>query len=337
MEDPKPDWEISELYKKAWQILKKNKVIWIFGLASGLGLGSFNSRFSSNNFNAKDLQNIQNIFKSPENATQSAKLSQVLGTSTSSFGTSTQQIFSHIPTYIYIVLGLELLIAVVVGVIISVIYRAWIQGALISSIQIALQDKTPTIKESSQKAFPSIKPLIWLQLVPSLILMVTFFAVTGVLVLLIIFASLPIKIIAAIIAFAAFFVFLYFLIYLSLSQIWAQRRVVIDNIGAKEALISSYKLARKKNWAMIILGLVNNILGWIVVGLPILIVAGIVIAGVFAVIHLGNTALIPAIILGVILGIAVGLFILISSGLITSFKAIVWTIAYNKIKGKFNG
>jgi hypothetical protein len=100
------------------------------------------------------------------------------------------------------------------------------------------------------------------------------------------------------------------------------------------SLIFAAAMARKKIWAMLLLGLVNNVLTTLIWIVPIVIIIVLVLAGVFGGTYL-HTA-IPALIgLGILVFLPVLFGIMLLSGITTAFKATVWTDAYLKIKDKY--
>src|SRR5207253_2789838 len=103
---------------------------------------------------------------------------------------------------------------------------------------------------------------------------------------------------------------------------------------AKTALYHGYKISKRKFWSMLLLGLVNFILGMIILGLPLLLISAIVLGGIFG-IQAGYGLGIMLTGIGVILLIAFIFGSIFLSGILTAFKATIWTIAYNNIKGKY--
>lgn len=324
-----PDWTISQLYEKAWELVKKNRVLWVFGMAmAGLGFGS-----SSNfNFDSADLESIKKIFNAPGKE-QGAE--QVWGVASSNLSLLVSQIFSLIPPFFYIIFTLEIVILIIMWIVLSLISSAWTNASLISGIQTAFDGQTPTIRDSSERAFPKIKPLIWLQIVPVLVFIIISILVFGILGLGLALGPDFLKIIFGISLFITVILFVYAAIMLLLTQIWAPREVVLNQKSGRNALASGYKMAKKKRGAMLLLGLVNTILSGIIIGIPLMLIFGLLLGRTFS--FSGNQNL--GIVLLVFGGLLMLVFIfggLIVSGILTAFKAAVWTIAYNNIKGKYD-
>lgn len=334
MEEKNTDWSISELYNKSWQIIKDNKILWLFGMAA-VGFSSGSSRF---NFNSDSFDSLKKFFQNNNVGTTSNKLTQVLGASTNTFSETLQNLFFAVPIWVYVLLGLGILLLILVNVVLGIIYQAWANGALIAGINAGAGSQKPTISQSSNNAFPAIKGLIWLNIIPTLI----FFIVTAIIIGILIFAivllpsftkAIPIiitvfTVIAAIVGW----------ILITLTQIWASRRVVLDKKSASESFSNSFRIVKKKFWHMLGLAIVNTMLSLVatfILAVPILIVGGI---AVFSFIFSKPN---PSVIL-ILIGIgAVFLVIYIIgstllSGVLNSFKASVWTLAYNNTKGENN-
>lgn len=330
MEEKKPDWTISELYGRAWEILKNNKVLWVFGTALATFSYSFNS--SSNiNLDDKDLEGLQKLFQNP----QTQEVGNVLGTTTPNLASTLGQIFSSIPWYFYLILGLEVLLLIIAFAVISLIAQAWTEAGLLQSILSALNKQKVTIADSSQKAFSSIKSLIWLNLVPGLILTLTALVVFAILGVAIGLTSGPVQALFIFLAVIGVGALIYWLIMLFLSQIWASRKIVYEGIRGKEALFSGYKIVKKKFWSMLALGIVNTILSLIIVGIAVAFIGGLVLGGIFTG-SFNNIFSASLLILGIFLAVIAILASTFISGLITAFKATAWSNAYLNIKGKYD-
>lgn len=334
MDNKLPDWEIGKLYNQAWSIIKKYKVLWIFGLATGAGM-SFNFNLPGN-FDSDSIKDIQENFQSFPSEIASSGFIQVLDASTSKPMEIFSYLFSFVPFSFYIILGIEILTVMILFTIIGLIYSAWSQAALIEGIQSSLSNGIVSIRDSSEKAMSSIKPLIWLQIVPMLILAI---AILAFIILTAIFVAIPavsVKVILGIILTIALFAIIYCFIYLLLSQIWAPRIAVIEKASGKDSLSRGFRIAKKKKWSMILLGFVNIILSGLIIGIPTILVLGFIIGGVFAS-GSNETLGISLITGGVILLIPLVIGMMIVGGILNAFKATVWSIAYNNIAGKYDG
>ncbi len=327
IEQNKPDWSIGELYKNAWEIVKNNKILWIFGMATAAGGFSGNS---SRSLDQKDFEGLQKIF----NSTPKDSSSKVLGTATNSLTDTISLLFSNIPTSYYIAIGIELIIFLIIALIISVVYKSWAQAALLEGIQSSINKNTLSIKELSEKAFGSVKSIILIQLVPLILLLLTSIS----LILIIIYGSfnIPNSAKSSLLLFVPIFliVFITAIIYINLTIIWAIRIAVIDKKPARAALNIGYKIAKKKFWASVLLGLVNVISEGIVYAIILLPSIALVVGGIYG-ISKNTYWSIGIITTGFILFMVFIFALSILSGVITAFKTTVWSLAYNAIKGKY--
>lgn len=328
-----PDWKISDLYQKSWELIKKQKVLWIFGMAvAGLG-GGGGSNF---NFDSNSFEGFQKFFNKqappPDTETPSNIISQVLGTTATTSGTFWVELFSSVPTYLYVFLALEIIIFVIAIIIVSFISSTWSNASLIHSIQLQLTKNDTNIRESSEKAFPNIKSLIGLTLY---LLLISFGVILSLIVLSVIGFVIN-KILGALLSIIAVIIGIIFLLLLTITGIWATRIVVLDQRRAWESIQKGYLLAKKKFWAALLLGIVNTIASLIVIGIPVAIMGGFIAGGIFSLdanVTIGASLLFVGAIFAAIF--IVGYLLL--AGIITAFKASVWTIAYNNIRGKYDG
>lgn len=308
-----PNWKISELYSKAWTIVKKSKVVWLFGLAAAiLNLAGFDSG---------------NIFSSTRDAvvneSQSSETSETLNS-----------LLSSVPTSIYVAIGIEVILFLILMVVIAIITSAWAEGSLLNTTKEASEGKSPSIASASMATFPHLKPLIWLSIVPKLVLGLSALGIFAALFTgLGATSGLP-KILLAVLTGMAVFITIYASLLLGMSLIWAVRSAVFDNKGAVAALKEGYVLAKRKFWRMLGLGTLNNIISGIVLFLPLI---PSVIIFVLALVFWPNlkdesqAAATITLISGAAILIAIYIFLF---GAITAFKAAVWTLAYEKIKEK---
>ncbi len=311
----KPDWMIEELYRKAWQIVKTNKMLWVFGAAIGAG-ASFSGNTNS------DFEGFKKLFEG--NPQQSQELTHNI----------ISYLISAVPSYLWIILGLEFLFLVLFAIFVSLIHQSWATGALLENVDRCIKGGKAAISEASEKAFKVLKPLLWLEIIPGLILTLT--SVIGLIIFAAIIAFAPniLKAIFILLLIGFVFFLIYAWIMLTASLIWATRQVVMEDKPAKEALRSGYKIAKKKFWAILLLGLVNNILAVIVIGIPIVVLGGIAIGGVIAGLSLKAVGIAIFIIAG-LLFFALIIGLTVAGGILNAFKAAVWSLAYNNIKGKY--
>lgn len=315
-------WDLGEVYSKSFAVVKKNKVLWIFGAfltgSATFGLG--------NSFN-KDTSYFDGLFS--QQPTTANPIAELL-----------TQTFSQIPPSVYLLLGIEIPALTAFIITLTLITRAWGTASLIQGIHLALNGKRVSIAESSKLGFKSLKQLIVFQILTSLIglgliLLAILLGVvlgagifSGGLLLKIIFGLLLILLILALLVVVLFF---------SITVAFGERWVILSKIPAKDAISQGFKIARKKFWASLLLGFVNNLLA----GAINFVITAIVLAGFVGPIIGGllsfqdNPSL--ATVLFTLAGVVFISFIIAStlvSGIITAFKASTWTAAFNALNGK---
>ena len=334
MEEKKVDWNISDLYSKSWQIIKNNKVLWLFGMAT-VALSSGSSR---TNISSENLNYIKKFFQNNNSGNTSDKLTQVLGTSTNTFTETIKNIFLTVPIWLYVLLGLGILLLILVNIVLGIIYQAWANGALIAGVNAGAVNQKPTINQSSNQALPVIRGLIWLNIIPTLIFFLVTAVVSGLLIFAIILLPSFTKVVPIIATVLVGLAAIVGWVLISLTQILASRRVVLDKKPAAQSFSSSFKIVRKKFWKMFTLAIVNTVLSFImmfIMAIPLIVAGGAAIFGFIS--SKSNSSLILIIIVvGVILFLLFAIGFTIFSGILNSFKASVWTLAYNHIKGDYN-
>lgn len=327
-----PDWTISDLYHRSWDIVKRHKTLWVFGMAiAGMGGMSFqgNSRVWDN-FGERLIDRIPSESQQAPDAA-----SQVLGAVTASpWGELISSLFSQVPLSFYVILAVELVGLVLVGIVVSLVSNSWANASLIQSIQTALGNHQVSIRSASEKAFKSITQLIWLSVIPSLIFWVVSLSVFAVLLVGLFFGPTPLKVVSGLLLFVAVLLWLFLFIMLVLTEVWALRKVILNEKPWREAFWQGLRMAKRKFWPMLLLGLVNTVLSFIIIGGPILVLVGLLLGGFLS--FEGNRGLaIGLFVGGGLLGLALVLGYLLLVGIITAFKASTWTIAYNQIQGKY--
>lgn len=316
----KTTWDIATFYNRAWQIIKKHKMLWIFGIAASAGGSSFNS---SGRFDSESFKGLENFFSDPQ--TQK----NVLGATDAVYTEpSILAVFSDIPSYIYLLLGAEFIFLLLIFIVIGVLYKAWSTASLLHATENGIQDQAISISDVSQKALPHIRPLLWLSIVPPLLfilcLMVLFAIVSipffaGITNLSIVSISILILSVPCIV---------YVVLRYTLSNIWAPRNVIYHNLSGKNALVSGYQQTKGRFWQMVLLGVVNLIAGIIVIAVPVALGVGIFAAVGLTAFKANPNSLIILAPLGLMIGVAFFIGISLLSGIITSFKTVVWSLAY---------
>ena len=328
-DSPKKDWEISTLYSKSWEIVKNNKVTWIFGAAVASMMGGSSSFNSSGDF---DTESFQKLFNQEEPARE--KISQVLGSSIDPITTLFNQIVQTIPFYYYVIFALEIIFLIVVGFVIRCIYSAWAHASLIESVNSAYHNHKPTIADSSQKGFAHIKSFVLLELIPMLFYLVVIPASILIFALGFSVDNFGMRVFLGVLVAIEVCLLIYVTIVINIGMIWAYREIAISDKGVKESFWDGIKIARKKFWGSLGVGALNVFLSGIVGAIPLLILIALIGWGVYS--YLSTEKISPEVVLGIAAAVIVYIPVsLILGGMIHAFKASVWTIAYDNIKGKY--
>ncbi|KKS12066.1 MAG: Glycerophosphoryl diester phosphodiesterase, membrane-like protein [Candidatus Daviesbacteria bacterium GW2011_GWB1_41_5] len=301
MEEKTGNWKISELYEKSWQIVKNNKVLWLFGMASAAaGLGG--------NLGSGNFDSLSKFFPKDKQP-PAEKVSQVMGASTDFLTQTLANVLQTTPVWMYVLLGLGIILLILINVILG-----------------------------TSLSFAGLKGLLWLAVVPQLIFFIISAIIFAILFFSINLFPEGSGFIPIILMIIFGIVFLIGLLILNLAQIWAPRRVIIDKKDGRQAFGQSVKMARRKFWKMLGLGAINMILSTVVMMVLVLPILAIVGVWVFGSITSNN--FMPSLpVLAVVVVIVAITFLVIApilSGIINAFKAQVWTLAYKTIKGDFN-
>jgi len=329
------DWSLGDLYSKAYAIARKNPVLWWFSLAIAAGMGSYNSGSGGGNSSSKeDSQFFQDIL----NSSGSDQAAKVLGDATSPIFMIFQQIIHAIPWYFYLILGIELLALVILSIIIAVIYKAWAHAGQLSGVETSIRGEKPTMHEMSEKAFPLIKSFIWLEIVPMLLFGLLSVSLLGMLTFIFFIVPGNLKIPFGILLSLGVVTFFIGLLYLSIALIWAPRKLVTEKVSAQKAFGLGFHIAKNKFWKTLLYGFVNMIVALFVfgmaIGIPLIIF--ILLGGLAALLWQSVIGLsISIIMLLILLGIVWIILLTLLMGMFDSFKAAFWSLAYHKIKGKY--
>lgn len=319
------DWLIG-IYKRSFEIVKKNKWLWVFGMILVTTSGS---KFSGS-FN--NIGNFSNSFQGAE--------SSIPGSPTSDFSmfktviTAVVNILKEIPVSAYATLGVSVVVAVIVSLIIILVVSSWAKGAAIGAVNDAYDNKPVTLRSGSLHGIHSFKRIIWLFIVPWIlyfIAVVVPFAIVGV--LMAIFWESEVLRLFGILFFVILF-FLMFLVSLAIcaSLIWAVRITVIEKRGAYESFKEGWKLVKSHFLKMIALGCANCLLGCCLTGVVGAIIGGAVVSGVGL---LQVNKKVGTVFLTIVVFIVLLLVLLsiLFTGIYTVFNVTTWNVLYRQIRG----
>ncbi len=319
MEKTESDWSIESLYRQAWEIVKTYKVLWLLGIAAGAGSG-LNLR-SLSNF---DSEIFSRFFQSSQKGNDS-----VLGDSTSILLENLSYLFSAVPSWVFVLLIVEAVIFTLAGFALAIIFQNWSEAALLQGIQAAIHKQAVSIRTTSEKALSNIIPLIKVTFLPYLVLGATILVVFPLLFIGLSSGS-SLQGVFGLLMGIWLLVFIIAFLLLALTLIWATRAVVINRQSPMEALKHGYMLAKIHFWRMLGLGIVNSLASIVVIAIPIAVIAGI-FAAAFLTIHSEQLFAMKLVITGGILIFAFIILLQLLGGIITAFKATVWSLAYQLV------
>lgn len=321
--------DILQIYKKAWEIVKNNKVLWVFGMilvvfAGGGANFSSGSNFSKlGDFTKSTNGSTKEIFDQFPNQVNFVPL-----------GNYFKDLFLSVPTGLYIALGFGVLVAVILGLIISLVVGSWAKAAAIGAINLAFDGKPVTLREGSQYGINNFKRIIWLSLVPWLLYSLGVFFIGGILAGFVVLLSRSFLIFLPIVFLSlALVAAVLVMLAISATLIWAERVAVIEGKEAKAAFWEGWRLVKKYFGEMLLLGLgncfLNCCLGSLIAGVIVLLI-GIAI-GIFA-INKGLGWLFIMVIILIVLPII--LLSVLISGIYKIFNWTTWNILYRQVREK---
>ena len=321
---------IGQIYKQSFKIVWKNKVLWAFGLAalavSGAGFGSGFSGFNNASRSFRGFDNSKLSSASASLNSQSDRLSSVFS--------SLSAFFLTIPLTIWLILGLGILVAIVTGILISLLLRGWAVGSLIGGTFDALDDRNAisfaTVAMRGRRSFKSLAKLYFFPglfaalLTVPFILIGAYFFISNSTILGIIFVVLTVL------------VLLLTNLTIVAAGLWAERLVAIANMPWRRAFWQGLRMFRDNFVRTLQLGVVNCLTGCVVGCLSLAIIGPLVAAlVVFGLIPIIGWALLPVIILLIIAILVLGGLM---TALVLTFKYTTWSILYREltIAGKEN-
>ena len=307
--------DFGNLISRAFEIVKKNKFLWILGIVlSAVSVGGANL---ANDINYSSL---------------SQDLPPEVGETVSTVFKNILHFLASIPLYLWIIAILVLLILIILSFMLRLVIKSWVEGALIGAVCDLDEGKESSLAASSRQGRRSFKALLWLNFVPGLIFFGVIFLSGAILVPLVLFV-LPTsaKILALILLIIPLtLVILIASLALNLTLILAQRKAVIEGLTPRKALFESFALVKKHFLEQIALGLINVGIGCGVGCLTVLVVIPFIPVVLLIYILFKVSPLI-----GVPFGVLVFILLMVAISLIQSifmaYKSAVWTLFAREI------
>jgi hypothetical protein len=279
--------DYGKIISKSWDITKRNKWLWVYGLvlailggssARGSGSGGSGSSASSPSPQLKNL---------PGNIPQETE--KVLGTATD----TVSQWLSNVPVSTWIIIGIIILTVIIIGIIISWIARSWAKAGLIAGVADASDGREVSLVSTSPRGIASCKNIMIYDLLIGIISIgvLIVFLVLGVIgfiaIKLIPIVGIIISVIAGLIL---VFTFIFLIILCSIISVYAERLIVLRKYAPWDAFNKGLVIAKKNAVPTVLMGLINDAFGCgagcissaitIILILPA-VMLGIICAGVF--------------------------------------------------------
>lgn len=319
--------DIESIYKKSFEIVKKNKWLWVFGMAlvaftGGGGGSSFRGAGDfAQYFNKSKDSSLPDTIKAADPVFEYFK-----------------NLFFSIPPSLYISLAIGIFVLIIVGLVISVVVSSWAKGAAIGAINDAYDGKPVTLRNGSEYGIRNLKNMVWLTVVPWLLyflILVGCFTVLFIPVF--IFKESPIILISVLLMLLVGIAAVVASLGISATQIWAQRVVVIEGKSGKEAFKEGWQLTRKHLGDMAVLGCTNCLLGCCLGAVAIGAIGGLIFSGIGLMALNKNAGIIFLFIVGILV-LALILISTLLAGVYKIFNYTTWNVLYRQIREeKVNG
>jgi hypothetical protein len=320
--------DYEKILKRAWEITKTYKVLWIFGMALAVfSGGSFNFSGGGGDSGGLDLPETPPMEKLPQ------ETSQVLGAYTDSI----VEVFTNIPIGIWIVLAVSILLALFSVIALAFFIRNWAKGALIASIHDTQDQKPITLRTGSLHGLAVVKRFIILRIIPWMLL----FGMISVLLILTVIVALNLSgtirtVSLLLLILINLLIGLIGVVVTTLTVILAEQLVVRQNLTSRQALKKGFQLTKKYLGNMIGMGAINLGIGCAFGCATIIVILLLVAIIIFAFAIKKEVGYVAA----VIAGIPILAFILLSiliRGIYMVFNTSTWTLLAREIETKEKG
>ena len=264
---PKINISYQAIIKRSWELTKKNKWLWVYGLALIIFGGS-----SGNGGGGGGGSSSQ---KTPKEAPADLpeKTSQVLG-QTADFLQQIKDWAASVPVYIWVLIVLGILAVAVVYVAIAWMARSWAKSGLIIGLEMADKGETATLANTSSLALGKTKKMMVLGLISALMF---FLLIVGVMIAMVTGVILAkISPLAYLIMIIAGLVFIILSFLMGVLSIYAERLVVLHYFSPWEAWKTGFYYSRMFFIPTVKMGCLNNLIGC-GVGCLVIILLGILL------------------------------------------------------------
>ena len=314
--------DYNKILKKSWQIVKSNKILWILGMLLGGGLGSGSGGGGGSGSGDGGSNTGVNSGSIVDNSFYNNFVS---------FLEKAFEVVKNVPIYVWISLGVIFLLMIIFSIIVSVVVRNWAEGAVIGLVDKEEAGEKMTFQSAGRLGMKSLKDLIWISIVPSLI----FFLIVAVITIIIVLLALIPKIgivLAALMGIPLVLVVIFGSLVMGMIRVLANRVAVIEGENYWESYRQAFVLVKKSFFQMVGLGIINYLIGCGLSCLYLLVVIILILIVVIGfLIHwgVGVPLLLPALVFFV--------FSLLFIGAFNSFRSTSWTLFYKELKAQQEG
>lgn len=291
--------DYSEVLTRAWQIIWKHKVLWIFGILAGCSRGS---GYPGNGNFARE------------------------GDTSAQF----QQWFESIPQETWILIGVGIAALVLVLVIVAIFLGTIGKIGLIRGVQRA--DKDLEARLSFGELFKGSLPYFWRVFLLNLLVGIVIFLAAMVLVVGLILGS--IATLGLLLLCSIPFICLIIPIAAAISVIIDQATIaiVVENLGILDGLRRGWEVVRDNLGPMVVMWLILNLaiamVGGLIIALPMIMVVGPIVIALFSG---GEQALQTGLIVSGICFLGYLPFLVVLSGILNSYIRSGWTLTFLRL------
>lgn len=318
---------IEYIYKRAWQLTRQNKSLWILGatLATLIGSSSSNIRLPSNNGGGNEYQptSEQEAFNQVI-----AKAQEGFADAAHEFWIEGQHLLSLLPWWIIVLFVTGVGLSILYWIVFYLFARSWSYAALIKGIDAADEDGQTSLATTSASAKQVMAQMVFVQLVP-MGLSILWFVLMVILIVGGVFALFSSDFdlgVGGILGGALLLLVIgviFWVITTSLGGIviWAHRFVVLQGQRVRDALWYGWLWFKQTLFSMLLLGVANWFVGCFG-GCTLSILMLLIVVPFILLIMISPYAI--AIVLPLILlAVLVGTFV---AGFFVAFKEATWNI-----------